>query len=58
MALMVTWIIPYQEKLGNYNGEDIKGFFTSIIPYQEKLGNYNSRFLLLLLQLLYHTKKN
>ena len=35
-------IIPYQEKLGNYNVGALLPVHISIIPYQEKLGNYNS----------------
>ena len=34
-------IIPYQEKLGNYNSLSIICCEVVIIPYQEKLGNYN-----------------
>ena len=34
-------IIPYQEKLGNYNLWKFTISKTMIIPYQEKLGNYN-----------------
>ena len=42
LPLFVISIIPYQEKLGNYNnvGEHYKT--SIIIPYQEKLGNYNT----------------
>ena len=35
-------IIPYQEKLGNYNSLDQQTQDILIIPYQEKLGNYNT----------------
>ena len=34
-------IIPYQEKLGNYNLVNALTITFMIIPYQEKLGNYN-----------------
>ena len=34
-------IIPYQEKLGNYNISLFSILSSYIIPYQEKLGNYN-----------------
>ena len=34
-------IIPYQELLGNYDGQQINLYFNSIIPYQELLGNYD-----------------
>ena len=34
-------IIPYQEKLGNYNYPYDGAYKIPIIPYQEKLGNYN-----------------
>ena len=34
-------IIPYQEKLGNYNCCFCASNICNIIPYQEKLGNYN-----------------
>ena len=35
-------IIPYQEKLGNYNSSCVRSTGLIIIPYQEKLGNYNN----------------
>ena len=35
-------VIPYQEKLGNYNGSIFDYMGIPVIPYQEKLGNYNS----------------
>ena len=35
------FIIPYQEKLGNYNVRQHFNTGAQIIPYQEKLGNYN-----------------
>ena len=39
-------IIPYQELLGNYDGQpDLLGAY-KIIPYQELLGNYDNGFTL------------
>ena len=40
-SIIAVSIIPYQEKLGNYNQQNIKPVMKRIIPYQEKLGNYN-----------------
>ena len=51
-------IIPYQEKLGNYNWNFALSCFPSIIPYQEKLGNYNIKEAGYKSFILYHTKKN
>ena len=34
-------IIPYQELLGNYDGESEREAAEAIIPYQELLGNYD-----------------
>ena len=39
--LQIVRIIPYQEKLGNYNSNYADNSARIIIPYQEKLGNYN-----------------
>ena len=51
-------IIPYQEKLGNYNIASAYFLPVSIIPYQEKLGNYNLSAAREKYLKLYHTKKN
>ena len=51
-------IIPYQEKLGNYNLSELDPEAGIIIPYQEKLGNYNAEYVEILEVWLYHTKKN
>ena len=41
LIILPRFIIPYQEKLGNYNYPDVFKNILIIIPYQEKLGNYN-----------------
>ena len=51
-------IIPYQEKLGNYNSLTVNTRNVFIIPYQEKLGNYNYSAPSISTEVLYHTKKN
>ena len=38
---LCSWIIPYQELLGNYDGVAEMVSRSSIIPYQELLGNYD-----------------
>ena len=39
--LAAGFIIPYQELLGNYDGNTGRVCKTLIIPYQELLGNYD-----------------
>ena len=36
-----SWIIPYQELLGNYDLTLVTDNLRTIIPYQELLGNYD-----------------
>ena len=38
----LSWIIPYQELLGNYDALNTFLRNVTIIPYQELLGNYDA----------------
>ena len=38
----ITWIIPYQEIIGNYSLFNENHEEDAIIPYQEIIGNYSS----------------
>ena len=42
MRFLHSLIIPYQELLGNYDGQAEMIVDYWIIPYQELLGNYDS----------------
>ena len=37
----MTYIISYQNKIGNYNLIQMTGIDPVIISYQNKIGNYN-----------------
>ena len=41
MPVALPVIIPYQELLGNYDGNGVSFQEPEIIPYQELLGNYD-----------------
>ena len=43
-GFLIGLIIPYQELLGNYDGNRIVDVTPRIIPYQELLRNYDLGF--------------